>query len=112
MTIGGAYLLLQQVTVTGGYWQFGGLGGGRAFGLTLIPLLFGVGLLFRDGRSLPGRVLAGGGALIIVAGILLHIDIQLRETSLFNLLVMLVSLVGGLGLIARAVLPMGENPRA
>jgi hypothetical protein len=108
MTIVGGYLLLQQVHVYGGYWYFGWLGGyGRSFGMTLLPLLFGIGLLFFDGRSFAGRVLCGGGALIILAGIISNLDIHFHETSLFNLLVMLVLLVGGIGLIARAVLPMG-----
>jgi hypothetical protein len=103
----GTYLLLQQVTVTGGYWSFGWLGGnGRSFGVTLIPLLVGVGMLFHDGRSFAGRLLTGGGALFIVAGVIANIDVQMRETSLFNLLVMLVLLVGGVGLCVRAVLPM------
>jgi hypothetical protein len=103
----GAYLLLQQVTVTGGYWSFGWLGGqGKSFGITLIPLLAGIGILFYDGRSFAGRCLTGLGALIIVTGVIANIDVQMRETSLFNLLVMLVLLVGGVGLCVRAVLPM------
>ena len=35
-----------------------------------------------------------------------NLDIRMGETSLFNLLVMLVLLVGGIGLVVRAVLPM------
>jgi hypothetical protein len=107
MVIVGTYLLLNQVTVTGGYYNFGWLGGqGRSFGVTLIPLLFGIGILFYDGRSLAGRLLTGGGALVIVAGVIGNIDIHMRETSLFNLLVLLVLMVGGVGLVVRAVLPM------
>jgi hypothetical protein len=107
MVIVGTYLLLQQVVVTGGYYNFGWLGGtGRSFGVTLIPLLVGIGILFYDGRSPWGRVLTGGGALIILAGVIMNIDIHVQETSLFNLLVILVLLVGGIGLVVRAVLPM------
>jgi hypothetical protein len=109
----GAYLLLHQVRVTGGYWSFGWLGGqGSSFGVTLIPLLFGIGILFYDGRSAAGRVLTGLGALVIVTGVIANIDVQMRETSLFNLLVMLVLLFGGVGLCVRAVLPMESKPRA
>jgi hypothetical protein len=80
MTVTGAYLLLQQVVVTGGYWHFDWLGGsGRSFGLTLIPLLIGIGILFYNGRSQAGRCLTGFGALVIVVGILANIDIQIRE---------------------------------
>ncbi len=112
MTAVGAYLLLQQVIVTGGYWHFGFLGGsGRSFGVSLIPLLLGIGILFYDGHSFAGRCLTGLGALIIVVGIIANIDVQIRETSLFNLLLMLVLLVGGIGLVVRAVLPM-ETKRA
>jgi hypothetical protein len=107
MTAVGAYLLMRQVIVTGGYWRFGFLGGsGGSFGVTLIPLLIGVGMLFYDGRSFPGRCLTAFGALIIVTGIITNLDVQIRETSLFNLLLMLVLLVGGIGLVVRAVLPM------
>jgi hypothetical protein len=112
MSIFGGYLLLQHVQVTGGYWYFGWMGGyGRSFGMTLIPLLFGVGILFFDGRSFIGRVLTAGGALIILAGIIMNLDIHFQQTSLYSLLVMLVLLVGGIGLIVRAALPMEPRKR-
>lgn len=107
MIVLGTYLLLHRVSVTGGYYNFGWLGSeGRSFGVTLIPLLFGIGILFYDGRSLAGRCLTGFGALIILAGVIGNLDIHMAETSLFNLLLMLVMLVGGIGLVVRAVLPM------
>ncbi len=109
MSIVGGYLLLQEVTVHGGYWHFGFMGGyGSSFGITLLPLLFGVGILFFNGQSFVGRLLTGGGALIILAGIIMNLDIHFQQTSLFNTLVVLVLLVGGIGLIVRAVMPMGE----
>ena len=113
MSIIGGYLLLQHVQVGGGYWYFGWLGGyGQSFGMSLLPLLFGIGILFFDGRSFLGRVLVGGGALIIVAGIIMNLDIHFRQTSLFNVLVMLVLLVGGIGLMVRAAMPMEPKARA
>ena len=36
------------------------------------------------------------------------LDIHLRQTSLYNVLIMLVLLVGGVGLMMRSVLPMGK----
>ena len=48
---------------------------------------------------------------IIVAGIIANMDIHFRQTSLWNTLIMLVLLVGGIGLVARAVLPMGGGDR-
>ena len=100
MAAGGAYLLAQQVTVTSGYWS---VWGHNAFGLTLLPLLFGVGLLFFNGRSVLGWLLLVAGAAILLAGILMNLQIYFQSTSLFNTLVMLVLLFGGLGLIARSL---------
>jgi hypothetical protein len=100
MSIGGGYLILNQVQVHSGYWHWWGR---QTFGVTLIPLLIGVGLLFANGKSLPGWLLVLGGSVVIFAGILTSMDIYIRATSLFNVLLMLVLFVGGLGLMARAL---------
>jgi hypothetical protein len=113
MVVIGGYLLFNQVTVHGGYWQWGGFGSaGRNFGITLIPLLLGIGILFANGRSVVGRVLTGGGALLILVGIVVNLDIHFQQTSLLNTLIMLVCLVGGIGLVVRSVLPMVRDKPA
>lgn len=110
MTAIGGYLLFQHVQVYGGYWRWGGLGGyGSSFGITLIPILLGVAILFVNGKSLAGRVLTGGGLLLILVGIIANLDINFRQTSLFNTLVMLVLLVGGIGLVVRSVMPQEQR---
>jgi len=100
----GGYLLSNQVMVAGSYWMFHG---SNAFGITLIPMLFGIGLLFWNGRSVLGWLLTVGGALFIVAGVLANLHIYFQPTSLFNTIVMFVLLVGGIGMIARARSPHG-----
>jgi len=102
MATGGAYLLTSQVTVSTGFWGFFGP---HTFGLSLLPLVFGAGLLFFDGRSTFGWILAAGGTVIIFLGILMNLRIYFEPTSLFNTLVMLVLLAGGLGLVARSLKP-------
>lgn len=102
MAVAGGYMLTSQVTVTSGFWAFFGH---STFGLTLVPMLLGVGLLFFDGRSPLGWILTAAGAVIIFAGILMNLQIYFQPTSLFNTLVMLVLLVGGLGLVARSLRP-------
>ena len=102
MSCVGGYLLSNQVTVVGSYWNFSG---NNTFGITLIPMLIGIGLLFWNGRSLIGRLLTLAGALFILAGVIANLHIYFQPTSLFNTLVMLILLVGGLGLIARSVRP-------
>jgi uncharacterized protein len=100
MVVGGGYLLLNQVQVTSSYWTFGGQG---SFGLSLLPLLAGIAFLFFDGKSMLGWLLTAVGAVIILAGVLMHMDIYFRQTSLFNTLVMLGLLFGGVGLVARSL---------
>jgi hypothetical protein len=96
----GGYLLTNQVMVTSGYWQ---LWGYSAFGLSLLPLVIGIGVLFFNGRSVLGWVLTVGGTAIILVGVLTHLQIFFRPTSLFNTLLMLALLASGLGLIARSL---------
>jgi hypothetical protein len=98
----GAYLLSNQVMVASSYWTFNGT---NAFGLTLLPMLIGIGMLFWSGRSILGWLLTAAGAIFILAGVLLNLHIYFRPTSLFNTIIMLVLLAGGLGLIARALVP-------
>ena len=100
MAVAGSYLLTTQVMVTSSYWHFWGY---NAFGLSLIPLLLGMGLLFFNGRSMFGWLLTFAGAVIIFVGILAHLEIYFRPTSLFNTLLVLVLLVGGLGMVARSL---------
>ena len=100
MMVAGGYLLLQQVQVHSGFW---GWFGPNTFGLTLVPLLVGIGFLFFDGKSVVGWFLAGAGALIIVAGIIANLQIWFRPTSLYNTLMMLGLLAGGIGLVARSL---------
>jgi hypothetical protein len=102
MACAGAYLLMNHVVVSSAYWDFYGPG---TFGLTLIPMLIGIGLLFWNGRSTIGWLLTGAGALVIAVGIIANLRVYFQPATLFQTLVMLVLLVGGLGLIARALLP-------
>jgi len=102
----GGYFLAHQVSVVGSYWNFYGA---SSFGITLVPMLIGVGLLFWNGRSVVGWLLTVAGALFILAGVIANLHIYFQPTSLFNTLVMLILLVGGLGLIARAIRPQASR---
>jgi hypothetical protein len=102
----GGYLLLHQVTVTGGFWGFYGP---NTFGLSMVPLLIGVGMLFFNGRSPFGWLLTIAGSIFILAGIIANLNIYFRPATLFDTLLMLILLFGGLGLIARALKSHGEK---
>src|ERR1035441_5164739 len=66
----GGYRLCNQVTVVGSYWMFHG---NNAFGITLLPMLFGIGMLFWNGRSVIGWLLTAGGALFVLAGVIANL---------------------------------------
>lgn len=96
----GAYLITNQVSVVGDYWSFYGA---NSFGVTLIPMLLGIAILFWNGKSIIGWLLTAAGALFIIAGIIVHMHIYFRPTSLFQTMVMLILLFGGLAMVARSM---------
>ncbi len=111
----GAWLLTDQVVVSGDYFGSGFMlpmvnHRMNSFGLSLIPFIIGIGFLFFDGKSLAGWLLTIAGLVIILAGILMSLHIYFRPTSLFNTLVMLVLLFGGLGLIFRSLKSTQRTP--
>jgi hypothetical protein len=106
MVVAGGYLLLTRVTVMSSPWV---LFGYNAFGLSLVPLLVGVGVLFFNGRSPLGWALTAAGALIIFTGIIANLGIYFRPTSLFDTILILILIAGGLGLVARSLRPQGQG---
>lgn len=99
--VAGGWLLTNQVTVsTGGYWNLWGMNG---FGLSLIPFILGTGMIFFNGKSILGWLLLAAGLVIVFVGILANLRIYFEPTSLFNTLLMLALLAGGLGMMAASL---------
>lgn len=100
LTIAGGYMILSRLTVwssLGSFWGY------NSFGLSLIPLLGGIGVLFYDGASKLGWLLLGAGLVIIFAGVLMNLQVYFAPTSLFSTIMMFGLLLAGLGLVARAL---------
>jgi hypothetical protein len=100
----GVYIVFSHVTVHTSFWRFFG-SPGQSFGLTLLPLLVGIGALFFNGGSILGWVLLVGGVLLILTGILMNMDIYFRPTSLWDTILMFGLIGGGVGLFARGLRP-------
>ncbi len=99
--VAGGWLLTNQVSVSsGGMWNLYGYNG---FGLSLIPFILGTGMLFFNGKSIVGWLLLAAGLVIVFVGILSNLNIYFRPTSLFNTLLMLALLAGGIGAMAAAL---------
>ena len=105
MTAAGAYLVMEHVTVFSGNLFWGGFWGGvgqTSIGLTLLPLLVGIGLLVY-GKSTLGWALTGLGALIVLLDILTSLHMVFRPTSLFEAVLMFGLIAAGLGLTLRSM---------
>lgn len=111
MACAGGWLLTNQVTVSSQYFASGFMiplvnYRMNEFGLSLVPFIIGIGLLFFNGKSIAGWLLTIAGLAIIIAGILMSLNIYFRPTTLFHTLVMLVLLFGGIGLVLRSLKAM------
>ena len=104
MLAGGTYLLLQNIVVGSfgffGYPLYNAWGLQLTSGYALIPLIFGIGLLFYGWRTL-GWTVTGCSAVAIFFGVLAEMRITFRTMSMFDLLVILTLIAGGIGLLLR-----------
>ena len=107
MMIGGGYLLLENIIVQPvfgfGMVAFSVGGFGVTTGMVLIPFMFGIGMIFYNARNWIGWLMAGGALLAMVFGVISNITLQFARISAFDLIVILVLLVGGIGLFLRSL---------
>ena len=107
MMIGGGYLLLNGIVVRPNFGigsRVFGIGGvSITSGMVLIPFMFGVGMIFYNSRNWAGWILAVGSMVALVFGVIANMTLQLERMSAFDLIVILVLLVGGIGLFLRSL---------
>jgi uncharacterized protein len=101
MAAAGLYMIARSVTLTASLnWSIWGYN--VPFGLTLLPLLVGIGFLFYNSRSGVGWVLAVLGTVFILVEVLMSLHIWVRQISLYEGIVMFGLFAGGVGLILRS----------
>lgn len=107
MMCGGGYLLLNSIIVRpvfGFGMQAFSIGGVPVTsGMVLIPFMIGVGIIFYQGRNWIGWILAGGSLVALVFGVIANTTLQFTRMSVFDIVVILVLCVGGLGLFLRSL---------
>ena len=108
MFVGGSYLFLSAVKVSSGAFGLGiglfALGGVQVTsGMVFIPFIFGIGIMFYDGRNPIGWLLAAGSLVMLLFGIIANLRLNLRPMSAFELLTILVLTVGGIGLLLNSL---------
>lgn len=106
MFCGGIYLLLNSIMVSAPYgfgarmYSVGGFS--VTSGMIMIPFMFGIGIMFYDVRKWYGWLLAGGSLVALIFGTIASIHFRFSHMSAFDLIVILVLAVGGLGLLLRS----------
>ena len=113
MIVAGGYLLLSGITVRPSFglrsvaFRLGSFN--VTSGMVLVPFIFGVGMIFYNSRNYIGWLLAAGSLIALVFGVIANLNIQLRTMSAFDLIVILVLLVGGIGLFLRSLKDFHQN---
>lgn len=113
----GFYLLLQSIIIVQpfglgmGLYHFPASGGTVSItsGMILIPLLIGIGMVFFNARNYLGWVLALCSLAALIVGVIVNIHFTLRGMTLFDLLMILVLTIGGLGLFLRSLVSRGAR---
>ena len=111
MMCGGFYLLLNAITVRTSFglgsrvYGFSAFGGnyGLTSGMILIPFIFGVGMIFYNSKNPIGWLLTVGSTVALIFGVISSIHFSFRTMSAFDLMLILVLAVGGLGLFLRSL---------
>ncbi|MCE5243207.1 MAG: hypothetical protein ABFD98_11235 [Syntrophobacteraceae bacterium] len=102
MMIAGGYLFLHNIQVSIGFglgYQYFGIGGfGITSGMVLVPFIFGVGLIFYNGSNVVGWLLTLGSLVMLGFGVVSQTRFHLHNMTAFDLITILVLLVGGIGL--------------
>lgn len=117
MMCGGFYMLLNAITVTSSFgmgmrlYGFSAMGGNYNItsGMIMIPFIFGVGLIFYNSKNILGWILSIGAITGLIFGVISSIRFSFRTMTSFDLIVILVLAVGGLGLFLRSLKALDEK---
>ena len=78
--------------------------------MILIPFMFGVTIVFYNGRSKTGWAPAIGSVIALIAGVIANLTLQFASLSPFDLLVILVLLFGGIDNLVLIPTVLGAFP--
>ena len=105
MLVVGLYIFAQKVMVSSSFLSGMRLGSlNMNNGMIMIPLIIGIIWMFASGGSFISKVFTGMSVLLIVAAIVISTNISLVHMSLYEWVIILVLIFGGVGILARILL--------
>lgn len=105
MLVVGLYILAQKVMVSSSFLSGMRLGSvNMSNGMIIVPLIIGIIWMFASGGSFISKVFTGFSVLLIVAAIVISTNISLMNMTLYDWVLILVLIFGGVGLLAKILL--------
>ena len=102
LIVAGLFFLLSKAVVRSGFYGFSLGGLSISTGLVVIPLMLGIIWLVNNPKSILARLITIAGSIFIVGSIIINIRITFTTTSMFDYLIMMLLIAGGLGLMIKA----------
>ena len=117
MMCAGFYLLLNAITVSSNFgmgtrlYGFSAMGGNYSItsGTIMLPFILGVGLIFYNGRNILGWILTLGSITGLIFGVIASIRFSFKTMTSFDLIVILILAIGGLGLFLRSLKTLDKS---
>ncbi len=111
MMCSGFYMLLNAISVNYRFGMGSSIHGFRSFGhqwnitggMVLVPFIFGIGLIFYNGRNILGWLLSIGSISALIFGVISNINFTFKQMTAFDLIVILILAIGGLGLLLKSL---------
>lgn len=105
MLTAGLFFFSQKVLVYSSFFSggFAIRGFHMRSGMVIVPFVIGIVWLFASPKSLGAKLFLGAAALIIIAAVIMSTDFHLMTMTLFDWILMLVLIFGGLGIVLRVL---------
>lgn len=105
MLIAGLFFFSQKVLVYSSFFSTGFAIGGFHLksGMVIVPFIIGIVWLFAAPKSFAAKLYMGAAALIIIASVIMTTDFHLLTMTLFDWILLLVLIFGGLGMVLRVL---------
>ena len=103
LIVSGIFFLLSKAVVHSGFGAWSIAGMNVSSGLVIIPLMIGIIWLVNNPKSIIARLITIAGSILIIASIIMNIRITFTTTSMFDYVVMMLLMAGGIGLVLKSI---------